>query len=157
MAAQQVTAAYATPTTPVLPRDGSHQIDWAVIQDANGNLDMAMDTARGIGLCAGHDRLMQRLLRSFMAEQGSYMFDLTWGSKVFPNHTIPESIAVELMSVARTQVRAFQTLAPVPGEVMTQIHVQAVSPTGDPRVWEATVTVWDQVGGSSSNNVTVQR
>lgn len=153
----QSKAAYSGVATPVLPRDGSHQTDWAVAQDTQGNLDLLMDTSRGIGLCAGHDRLMCRLLRSFLGERGTYMFDLTWGSPVFPGHTMPESIAAGLMSVARAQTKAFQESAPVPGEVMSQVQVQAASPTGDPRAWEATVVIWDQVGGSSSNTLVVRR
>lgn len=138
----------------MLPRDGAHQLDWSLAAYSG---DYALATDGGVGLCSGHDRMMGRLLRAVMSEQGSYMFDLTWGSRVFPNHTIPESIAVELMSVARAQVRAFQLLAPVPGEVMSQVQVTAVSPTGDPRVWEANVIVWDQIGGNSQSVVTLVR
>jgi hypothetical protein len=113
---------YCPPTASVVPRGGGEHLD--------RDLSAGMLQRNALGrpaLARGPQRLVSRIIRAMLTEQGSWWGDIGYGSTVLPGGMLPDDAALALSDVALHEAQTYQQGPLAPDERIAGIRVDTIT------------------------------
>jgi len=140
--------AYGAPAASVVPRGGGEHLD----RDLSTGLLQRNPLGRP-ALARGPQRLVSRIVRAMLTDQGSWWGDIGYGSAVQPGGMLPDDAALALSDVALHEARTYQQGPLAPDERIAGVRVDSAQAAGDPRDLAATITIITAAGTSQQTTL----
>ena len=128
--------AYASPTASVTPRGGTDHLD----RDLSAGY-LQLDARGRPSLARGAQRMVSRIVRALLTDQGSWWADVSFGSAVSVGFAVPHDLALALSDIALHEARSYRTGPLAPDERIAGITVHAVQQADDPRSLSVAMTI----------------
>lgn len=139
---------YSALASSVVSRGGGEHLDRDISTGEAGRNALGRPA-----LARGTQRLVSRIVRAILTEQGSWWADTGYGSTVFPGGMLPDDAALALADVALHETQTYQQGPLAPDERIAGIRVDSVQPVGDPRDLAATITITTVAGTGQQTTI----